>query len=209
VYKRQTLPCVTVGGRASRGHSVGVDEQQVLSAAVRHLRQVGHRRTALLITDSYIWIEEDTGCPDVLEALRESLSHRARESPFQSFTRARAVFEKLWAGWAPGPVALICPCDEAAIGILLECARRGIKIPEQVAVVSLEGNDLAAALGLTSILQHPSGQAALAVRILLDELAGASGEPASVAAPFELVVRRSSSPQERPAALARTKPPTD
>jgi DNA-binding LacI/PurR family transcriptional regulator len=187
-----TLPCVTVGGRTSRGHSVGVDEQQVLSVAVRHLRQVGHSRTALLITDSYIWIEEDTGCPDVLEAVRKSLSHRRTESPLQSFTRAREVFEKLWAGSTPEPLAFICPSDEAAIGILLECSRRGIKIPEQIAIVSLEGNDLAAALGLTSILQNPSDQAALAVQILLKELAGVSGEPVSVTAPFELVVRKSS-----------------
>ncbi|WP_426975992.1 LacI family DNA-binding transcriptional regulator [Pseudarthrobacter sp. O4] len=196
-----TLPCVVVGGSASRGHSVGVDEQQMLSAAVRHLRQSGHKRTALLIADSHIWIEEDTGCPEILEAVRKSLTYRATESPLESFTRARAVFEKLWTGWTSGPVAFICPSDEAAIGILFECARRGVRIPEQVAVVSLEGNDLAAPLGLTSILQHPADQAALAVRILLDELAGASGEPSSVTTPFELIVRSSSSLQETPAAL--------
>ncbi|MBT2533960.1 LacI family DNA-binding transcriptional regulator [Arthrobacter sp. ISL-48] len=196
-----TLPCAIVGGRASRGHSVGVDEQQILSAAVRHLRQSGHKRIALLIADSYVWIEEDTGCPELLEAVRKSLSHRATESPLEAFTRTREVFEKLWTGWTSGPAAFICPSDEAAIGILFECARRGVKIPEQVAVVSLEGNDLAAPLGLTSILQHPADQAALAVRILLDELAGASGEPTSVTTPFELIVRSSSSPQEPPAAL--------
>lgn len=184
--KGSSLPRVAIGGRVPHGNSVRVDEQQLLAAAGRHLRQVGHERTALLIGDSYKWIDKCVSYPEILETPRETLSRSADEP------RLLAIFDKLWARWAPGPVAFICTSDEACVGIILECARRGLRIPEQVAIVSLEGSDLAATVGITSILQHPSDQGSLAVQLLLDELDGVSGTPASVIAPFDLVIRSSS-----------------
>ena len=192
--KGSSLPRVAIGGHVPHGNSVRVDERQLLAAAARHLRQMGHERTALLIGDSYKWIEKGVSCPEILETPRETLSRSADEPRLLAFMQTRAIFDKLWARWAPGPVAFICTSDEACVGIILECARRGLRIPEQVAIVSLEGSDLAATVGITSILQHPSDQGALAVQLLLDELDGVSGTPASVIAPFDLVVRSSSTP---------------
>jgi LacI family repressor for deo operon, udp, cdd, tsx, nupC, and nupG len=186
--KGSSLPRVAIGGHVPHGNSVRVDERQLLAAAARHLRQMGHERTALLIGDSYKWIDKGVSCPEILETPRETLSRSADEP------RLLEIFDKLWARWAPGPVAFICTSDEACVGIILECARRGLRIPEQVAIVSLEGSDLAATVGITSILQHPSDQGALAVQLLLDELDEVGGTPASVIAPFDLVIRSSSTP---------------
>ena len=94
---------------------------------------------------------------------------------------------------APDCDALFCCNDDLAHGVLFECQRRGLRVPDQLAVAGF--NDLAASAwtcpSLTTIAtpRYEIGQAAAAM--LLQLMKGESPDPARVNLGFTLVVRES------------------
>lgn len=73
------------------------------------------------------------------------------------------------------PTAIMCANDLIALGMLQELTRRGIRIPEQVALVGFDDVQWAAysTVPLTSVRQERAELGALAVRMLLDEIENA------------------------------------
>lgn len=70
------------------------------------------------------------------------------------------------------PSAIMCANDLIALGLLQELARRGIRVPQQVALVGFDDVQWAASstVPLTSVRQERAELGALAVRMLLDEI---------------------------------------
>jgi len=94
------------------------------------------------------------------------------------------------AGRGSRPTAILAASDEMAVGALLAAQELGLRVPEDVSVIGVDGHELSAVFGLTTIDQFPHGQGERAAETLLAELGEAvAAPPASL--PFELVVRRS------------------
>ncbi|WP_249367336.1 MULTISPECIES: LacI family DNA-binding transcriptional regulator [unclassified Actinomyces] len=77
------------------------------------------------------------------------------------------------------PQALLCFNDHVAIGAVLELRRRGLRVPEDVAVAGFDGIALAglSALDLTTVRQEVDVITELAVRHLAGRLACGTGAP--------------------------------
>jgi LacI family gluconate utilization system Gnt-I transcriptional repressor len=94
---------------------------------------------------------------------------------------------------APHIDAVFCCNDDLALGVLFECQRRGIRVPEQIAVAGF--NDLTAAAwvhpALTTIAtpRYEIGQTAASM--LLQLMKGETPAPAKKDLGFSLVVRNS------------------
>jgi DNA-binding LacI/PurR family transcriptional regulator len=108
--------------------------------------------------------------------------------------------------------ALICANDYMALGALDELSRRGINVPEQIAVIGFD--DVASAAtsrpALTTIRQPSGDQGREGLKRLL-LLAGGAAPPGDCVLPVELKVRRSCgctsldigfSPRQQPPAVA-------
>jgi DNA-binding LacI/PurR family transcriptional regulator len=100
------------------------------------------------------------------------------------------------------PTAVFCASDEMAIGTILAARELGLRVPEELSVIGIDGHDLGGIFGLTTVAQFPGQQGEHAVKRLLGILADPGGPHAGTAdeeARTELIVRSSTSaPAERP-----------
>ncbi|MBS0320639.1 MAG: LacI family DNA-binding transcriptional regulator [Proteobacteria bacterium] len=189
---------LTWGVDPMRRHpSVGFDNRAAAYAATRHMIDLGHRRFGLLsavTTDNDRAIERGLGMRAALAqagiAFDES---RARYGPID-LAASRAMMHELLALDAP-PTAVVSTNDVFAVGGMLACRDRGVRIPDDLSITGIDNTDLGAT-------QTP---ALTSVRTPIVDIGRAAGEQviarlvgrphaAFESLPFELVVRGSTAP---------------
>jgi DNA-binding LacI/PurR family transcriptional regulator len=172
------LPAVLLGERVAPGASAAVDVDPAVAAAVAHLVETGRRRIAVLGADPR------PGSPgarrtaafrraaaghglDVDEALLVDVGPRwGRQEG------AVAAAGLLDAG--PRPDALLAHNDALALGALRAALDRGLRVPEDLAVIGSGDTEDAryAVPSLTSIAQGTTEIAGTAVTLLADRIEG-------------------------------------
>jgi LacI family transcriptional regulator, gluconate utilization system Gnt-I transcriptional repressor len=89
--------------------------------------------------------------------------------------------------------AIFCSTDVLAVGVLLECLRRGVRVPDQLAVAGFDDLPLAAEIvpALTTVRVPRRRMGEEAARLILTRLRGDEPETAVVDVGFEIVRRAS------------------
>jgi DNA-binding LacI/PurR family transcriptional regulator len=90
---------------------------------------------------------------------------------------------------AEPPEAIFAHQDVLAAGLLTECRRRDVRVPDDLAIVGFDDSDLAEALGITSVRQPLEESGRLGFRQLREAVSGAHVAPRSVTLGVRLVVR--------------------
>jgi LacI family transcriptional regulator len=102
---------------------------------------------------------------------------------------------ELWQRTSPPPDALICSNDQVAVGALRACQERGIRVPEDVALVGFDNlpEGAYARVPLTTLAQPIEEEARKAVELLFArmERPSATAEVTTVRLPPSLVIRES------------------
>ncbi|MEC5192526.1 MULTISPECIES: LacI family DNA-binding transcriptional regulator [unclassified Arthrobacter] len=197
------IPLVVVGGHVEECPYIGIDDYAAAATAVRHLIGLGHQDIALLHGDDETDLNFDV--PRVrIEAFKDIMAEsglRVREEwdELGDFTvrSGQEAFRRLWNKPGPKPTAIFCASDEMAMGVILEAARAGVRIPDDLSVIGIDDHDFSEAMGLTTVGQRPDEQAELGTKMLLDELDGIVGSVRSVVAPHQLIVRSTTAPPRR------------
>ncbi|MER5265011.1 LacI family DNA-binding transcriptional regulator [Actinosynnema sp. NPDC002837] len=162
------------------------DLREALRLAVGHLTAAGHRDVALVLAGDI-----DESYDEVL--LERGLALRPEWTLWSSSTVAggEQVVDALLDGERL-PSAVISTSGEVALGVFLRLRRDGRDVPGDVSIVSLEGTDLARAVGMTAVEGAWRERGEHAVEVLLTRLRGERDEtePPSV----RLVVRESTGP---------------
>ncbi|KOX21604.1 LacI family transcriptional regulator [Saccharothrix sp. NRRL B-16348] len=162
------------------------DLREALRLAVGHLTGSGHRDVALVLAGDI-----DESYDEVLVA--RGLPVRPEWTLWSSSTVAggEQVVDALLDGERL-PTAVISTSGEVALGVFLRLRRDGRDVPGDVSIVSLEGTDLARAVGMTAVEGAWRERGEHAVEVLLARLRGEDDEtePPSV----QLVVRESTGP---------------
>lgn len=193
------IPMIAVGPPTAGLRTIGVDDAAIMTVATEHLLDLGHRKLGLL------------GGYD-----RESLtifSASEREHAFmRAALRAGAVVDPAWmlsGGYRSGialqaaaalfrgsswPTGLVCASDEMAFGAMYAIQQAGLRVPEDVSVIGIDGHEYSSAYDLTSCEQDVEGQGATAALRLVAEVEGAEAPESFDPAGFELVVRGSTAP---------------
>jgi LacI family transcriptional regulator len=155
--------------------SVSVDDVYGGELAGKHLLELGHRRIAYihgpLSSAQYV---------DRLAGLRRAVAD-VGVAPDQAIVALAAGADNPHAGAAcveaflqlkDRPTAIFCGNDNLAMGVLYELARRGLAVPEDVALIGYDDIDLAPMLAvpLTTIRQPKYDLGFAATGLLLDEL---------------------------------------
>ena len=116
---------------------------------------------------------------------------------------AYATARKLLGTGPERPTAVFAASDEMAIGTILAARDFGLRVPDDLSVIGMDGHELCDVFGLTTINQDARGQGALAASMLLETFdargaaAGGSRDRATLPAatdleyPTELVIRSS------------------
>jgi LacI family transcriptional regulator len=201
------IPVVLVdrGAGARNRCSVAVDDELGGNLAVSHLLEHGHRRIAFVggpmgikqVADRYagakVAVEAFSGVPD-----DEGTEPRVRQVETESLTLkgGRAAGEQVASMPAhERPTAVFCANDLLALGLLQEVVRKGLRVPDDIALVGYDDIDYAAAavVPLSSVRQPRDQLGRAAAQMLFEEIRdGSRHRHRQVVFEPELVVRDSS-----------------
>lgn len=177
----ERLPFVTVVRRlqsaplAEQIDSVTVDNFAGGYQAVEHLYRLGHDRIAVVAGS----LEASTAA-DRTRGARQALCDRGRRLPPEwlmdcrySRSRAAEAARRLMDRRSP-PTAIFAQDDNMALGVREALLARGVRIPEDVALVGFDDIDVAGLAGieLTTVNQQIYEMGALAMKVLLDKVEG-------------------------------------
>ncbi|MFJ8863102.1 LacI family DNA-binding transcriptional regulator [Streptomyces sp. NPDC102451] len=180
------------GGDAPQVPYVDCDNRGGAREAVRHLVSLGRRRIAHIAgpRDQTSALDRIDGYHDVLP---DAGSELVVEGDFTTEGGARAMAGLLDA--RPDLDAVFVSNDLMASGALRVLRERGVRVPEDVAVVGFDDMTSvaeAAVPALTTVRQDVEGMGRLMVRLLMERLNSDTGTwPESVITPTELVRRAS------------------
>lgn len=191
-------PMVFVGAGAPGRVTVGVDDVGTARRAVGHLADLGHRVVAHVSgepDDTLPW------SPAVrrAEGWRAAVVERGLAGPeglevhgHFDVAGGRASMHTLLDG-RPDVTAVFAASDEMAMGAILAVRDRGMRVPQDVSVIGVDGHDMGEHLGLTTMAQNAHEQGMTAASMLLDMITG-SPVPQEVVFPTHLVERSTTAP---------------
>lgn len=185
------IPASVRAGRVLSGHRQG------MSAAVRHLLDLGHRRIGLIVGHPVRPATERRRALEEVFAERGlARTYEIREGTFSVEYGARAMRELL--DQAEPPTAIIAGGNQMMIGALEVISERGIELGTELSFVGCDD------IPLTHIYRPPiavvrrdNGRlGAAAAELLLRRMRGET-EPSEVVLPTEFVARPSCGPRSR------------
>ena len=200
-------PVVLLGARLDDppADQVVMDDRGAARTAVEHLLAAGRRRIAAVGTtpDGGSADLREAGYRDALAAsgvpVDDALLLDAPDWDRRSSGAAAAV--RLLASGAPFD-AVFCFNDAMAFGVLRVLASRGLRVPDDVAVVGFDNTEQSrfSTPPLTSVDPGQEQIARAAVELLVQRIEGRTGGPEVVVAEHHLAVRESSGGPRTPVA---------
>ena len=167
-------PIVAIGGPLPQTPTIRVDEVNISAFATEHLIALGHSRIAHIgggeehERDFRLGSTRRDGYEQAMA--RAGLESRHINSPDFSVASGVSAAKTLLA--APlRPTGIFCASDEIAVGTILAARALGLRVPEDLSVIGIDGHELGEVFGLTTIGQDPKGQGAAAVAAVLSLLA--------------------------------------
>jgi LacI family repressor for deo operon, udp, cdd, tsx, nupC, and nupG len=190
---------VVAGGRLLDYPCVRVDDIEVASQAVSHLRELGHERVAMIRTadaEGTIWDADRLRARGFVAAMAESGVEVAPDLmltvPWGPEGGTQAMEQLLSL---PDPPTAVFACsDEVAMGALRTLRRANVRIPEQLSIVGVDDQPIAELNDLTTVHQPVEEQGEIAARMVLDLLDGKPVADSHRTVPTYLVVRGSTGP---------------
>ena len=183
-------------------NTITLDFGQAVYDAMNYLTGLGHRHIAYLggkeqLTDSTIYFEERKDA-----FIRYCTQHDLcwepyiREEAFSVESGYRMALSLIQAdreGSAPLPTAVFAASDPIAIGAMRAFQEEGIRIPQDISLVSIDDIDTAQYLSpmLTTIHIPTQEMGQMAAKILIDRIEGGHKLPVKISLPFYLAGRES------------------
>jgi DNA-binding LacI/PurR family transcriptional regulator len=195
-----STPLVLLGERISdtRHDHVAIDNVAAARLATEHLLSLGRTRVAAIGTMHSVVAQtarlRRTGYREALAAAGRAFlpDHEQEVDGFTREAGARAADRLL--DLPERPDAVFCFSDLLALGALHALQRRGVRVPEDVAVIGIDGiaESRFSTPTLSTVAQDVDEIARLAVDALLHRLADGAGDPPrELAASHVLLVRDS------------------
>ncbi len=171
------LPTVFLGASVPGAMCVRIDDMAAARLATEHLLQHGHRDIAFVGGDPAQRLNFSTPADrraGWLAALRD-----AGQEPDPAYDEAgdftaeggRCAATRLLRLPRP-PTAVFAASDEMALGVLAAAREVGVRVPEDLSVIGVDGHELGTLAGLTSVVQPVAHQGTSAARMVLEALAG-------------------------------------
>lgn len=190
---------VVAGGRLQDLPHVLVDDRAIAGEAVRHLVGLGHRRIAMIRTSD---TEDTLWTSDVLRhaGFRETMLDCGLSMPDDYLVSepygvgaGAAAMDRLLDLPEP-PTAVFAYSDEIAISALECVRRRGLRCPEDVSIIGVDGHPMAELFGLTTLDQHVEQQAERVAEMVMGVIDEHGSPRREAIVPATLVVRASTAP---------------
>ncbi len=189
---------VTIGAKTPFFSSIVLDERVAAGEAMKHLVEQGHRRIGFIVGESHaldfrVPMQRLDGAKAVMHAAGIVPDPTLEISGGFNVAGGREAMARMLDRPEP-PTAVFALSDDMAYGAIDAVRRRGWRVPEDVAIVGFDDNDMAELFGLTTVRQDVDQIGATAGRMLVRALDHPSGkaEIEHVCTPTYLVIRSSS-----------------
>jgi LacI family transcriptional regulator, gluconate utilization system Gnt-I transcriptional repressor len=176
--------------------NIGISQHDAGALATRHLIGLGHRRIGILAA----WFDSRTRdrVAGYVDAMKQSglYSQALMEwGPLPSTVKLGSELFATLLARCPDLDAVFCGNDDLALGVLFECARRGMEIPGALSVVGFNDLEFAESThpALTTIAVPRQEMARLSAEIVLEIIRGSGARPktARIDLGFKLSLRDS------------------
>jgi len=191
-------PVIFIGAGAPGHVTVGLDDVRAARDATRHLVELGHRRIAHVAgepDETSTWspaVRRSVGWREQMRASGLDASPELEVHGHFDVAGGRESTLRLLER-CPDVTALFASSDEMAMGAILAARDLGLRVPQDLSVIGIDGHDMGELVGLTTIAQDALEQGAAAATMLLELITG-SPVPREVTYPTRLVVRGSTGP---------------
>lgn len=174
--------------------SIEIDDAAGGRMVAEYFFSKGHRRLAF-IGDSEI---PDYAFPTSKRRLlgyRAAIQNAGLDLPDEYIALAEQSMENAARGMnqflnlPTPPTAVFCASDTQAMGALKAARQRGVRVPDDVAIIGFDDLDIADYIGLTTVRQHLEESGRLAVELLLARLEDRARPIQNVRLNLELVLR--------------------
>jgi LacI family gluconate utilization system Gnt-I transcriptional repressor len=160
--------------------NIGISQHEAGALATRHLIELGHRRIGMLAA----WFDSRTrdrvaGYVDTMKQSRLYAKTLMEWGPVPSTVRQGSELFGALLGRCPDLEAVFCGNDDLALGVLIECTRRGIAIPGSISLIGFNDLEFAADTypALTTIAVPRREMARLSAEIILEIIRGSGKRP--------------------------------
>jgi len=188
---------VAVGGQLGTRPFVTIDDEAAGRQAVDHLLHLGHTRIGMIeALDPEQRGDQPVGRRLAYEHALADAGHRVDPDLVATVEwggeeGADAMARLL--GLRRPPTAVYAHSDEVALGAMRTLRRAGLRVPQDVSVIGIDDDPLAALTDLTTVHQPVREQGTLAGHMVATALSG--GDPGTgIMLPTRLVVRGSTAP---------------
>jgi len=189
---------VAAGGQSAAYPYVCIDDEVAARQAMDHLIFLGHRRIAMIAA-----VDPDQPDWPVISGREQAYYAALRDAGVAADPSLVTTVD--WGGLQGAeamsqllslrepPTAVYAHSDEVAVGAMRTLRRAGLRIPEDISVIGIDGHPLAELTDLTTVSQPVREQGLLAGQMVLGLLQGDDVERA-VTVPTRLVIRQSTAP---------------
>ncbi|MBN1371254.1 MAG: substrate-binding domain-containing protein [Anaerolineaceae bacterium] len=213
IFERyKNLPIVTVGGRFKEYPDLSIDNYRGVYSTVEHLITVHHCRNIAIVRGPVGHPDADEryrGYVDVLSAYDLPIHPEYEAHSLFELATAREMTDALVAEWLQKPSlkidAIVAASDYMALGVIKALEARGLRVPEDIAVVGFDGVDDSQANipAVTTVYQSFYELGRQGTEMLLALINGQS-LPVQSTMPAPLVVRESCGCLARSISLSNT-----
>ena len=189
------IPLIAVEESNAFDHAVLFDNVAAGRLGIEHLQSLGRKRIAVVLGDSRhmsTQIARLKGIKEAYAAKKQKFSEQDLFTVYQHhMEEGRQLWERLSSA-RPAYDAIFCAAgDMVALGLMAEASAKGVRIPEDIALLGLDDQEAAAAVGLSTIEQPMRTMGRRASELALDALAGKIKAPVIEIFQPRLVLRRS------------------
>lgn len=175
LFANENKPCIMVARRSEVVDSVYVNHTRAAQEAVDYLLEKGHKSVAIVVDDKKPLVMEDrvNGYRQALEAKGIPAIPPVTVEDDTAGEGGRIVDCLL--SLDPKPTALFCAAgDMVAIGVIKELKKRGIRVPENMAVLGYDDIPAAEVVepALTTVRQPKLEMGDYAINMVIDKIEG-------------------------------------
>lgn len=175
------IPVIDVSATGALPNTPWVEthDESIAHLAVQHLQERGFRNFAFCGDDRFAWSRYRSDGMKRILAQRGYSCHTFGENDYARAAGRRSPDEEqqltTWIESLPKPVGVLCCYDIRGRQLIEICQRNQIAVPEQVAILGVDNDDLVCNLAetpLSSIIPNAHGAGYLAASLLAQMLAG-------------------------------------
>ena len=201
-------PIVGIGGPIPGARSISIDDEGAGRLATQHLISLGHTKIGMISGNPASEMDfhqpylRKTGYHEaLLDANLDFVPQWMAEADFTVAGGYHAAKQML-GDPRSAPTAIFCASDETGYGAIQAARDLGLRVPQDISVIGLDGHPLGMFYGLSTIDQKPAEQGQFGANWIVDILE--SGDDKQLANieqlttwPIDLTVRSSTARQSK------------